>query len=331
MLPQTRLQIQQDQNLFQKEFQQYLKDKQAASNQQFASTFNILKKFERLTRDYYQLEADCPRADPLRIRSKEFLADATQALLLEQLEVKEKTRNTFLQRYRQIWRDHFPLFLFTLALFIFSTLFAWHMTIRDPHYALAFMGEDFFDTIKNKDAWFEKIVGMEFLEGFAIAQNNIQVTLNCFLGGAFFGLGGLFFLVYNGFHLGSVFAFCRMNHFDDKLLQFITGHGFLELSIIVAGCFASLVFGRVFYQRPYKLFRKRLYQATKDAGIIILGITPWLVLAALVESFVSPQKSIPFPVKMGISLLIGGVFWAWTLWPPTSVPNFSNADKPSPR
>jgi uncharacterized membrane protein SpoIIM required for sporulation len=163
--------------------------------------------------------------------------------------------------------------------------------------------------------WFARIQENPLLFGAMIGWNNIKVAINCFLGGAILGLGGLLMVCFNGIHLGSIFGFCAAKGFDDELTAFVLSHGVLELSIIVAAGAASLVYGRAFFMRPYREFPRRLSEGARDAGVMALGIIPWLVLAACFEAFVSPFDYLSVPAKLIAGLLLGGLFWGWTFWP----------------
>jgi hypothetical protein len=43
---------------------------------------------------------------------------------------------------------------------------------------------------------------------------------------------------------------------------------------------------------------------------------PWLILAGMVEAFVSPREDIAPELKLAVGAAIGGLFWLWTFSPP---------------
>ena len=95
------------------------------------------------------------------------------------------------------------------------------------------------------------------------------------------------------------------------LLTFIVSHGILELSIIVASCFAGLIFSRIFYMRPYKNFKTRMAKAGEEGFKILCGVLPWLLVAAFLEVFVSPFDYLDAPLKILLGILAGFYFWFW--------------------
>ena len=46
---------------------------------------------------------------------------------------------------------------------------------------------------------------------------------------------------------------------------------------------------------------------------IVLGTMPWLVLAGLIEGFVSPRQ-LPLPVAAAVGFIVAGAYWALLFW-----------------
>ena len=95
-------------------------------------------------------------------------------------------------------------------------------------------------------------------------------------------------------------------------------HGPLELSIIVASCFAGLVFGRSFYWRPFSELRNNLYHNFNSAITLAIGIIPWLVLAAIIEAYVSPFALFDEKSRITLGVLAATIFWIWNFPPKVS-------------
>jgi uncharacterized membrane protein SpoIIM required for sporulation len=191
----------------------------------------------------------------------------------------------------------------------------WKIGSTDHAYAAVLIPQALMEQILDQQKWFAEIQKAPWLYGLGIAKNNIGVAIHCFTLAALAGLGGVYILVLNGLLFGAVFGFCRSNHFDQALLNFVVGHGVLELTIIVAAAFSGFLFGRVFYMRPYRLFHLRMVTAASDAGVLLLGLLPWLLVAAVVEVFVSPWSFLDMPAKIFLGCLAAAAFWLWTWWP----------------
>src|SRR5918996_198776 len=121
-----------------------------------------------------------------------------------------------------------------------------------------------------------------------IITNNIRVAIACFAGGIFLGVGSLVLLGFNGLLIGA-----SAGHFANRgllgyLLEFILGHGLLELfAIWVAGA-AGFLLGRSVVA-PGDLGRAdALVLSGRTAVRMVGGAAVLLVAAGLVEGFVSP-------------------------------------------
>ena len=281
----------------------------------FELLFHFLIQFGNLAKTLYRLRAE-GEDGPLRGSTEELMSRASRELLAFQARVyRPVPEDTFLSRYRQTWRDNFPLFLYTLAIFVVACVVGWKVGSTDYAQASLLIPQHLMENILDHHKWFEDIQRTPFLYGLGIAKNNINVAIYSFALASLAGLGGVYILVLNGMFFGTVLGFCQAHAFDAALLNFVAGHGILELTIIVASTFSGFLFGRVFYMRPYRLFKRRLTTAARDAGTLLIGLLPWLVIAACLEVFVSPWPLLDDQGKVMIGMLTASAFWLWTFWP----------------
>jgi uncharacterized membrane protein SpoIIM required for sporulation len=141
-----------------------------------------------------------------------------------------------------------------------------------------------------------------------IFTNNIQVTFFSFAAGLLFAVGGAVLLVYNGLILGAVLGVAAANGNLGQLLRLITAHGVLELSCIIVAGAAGLTLGWALVSPGPLTRRAALARAARPAMAVVLGTAPWLVVAGLVEGYVSPAGwSGAGPFVVGLSL--GGLYW----------------------
>ena len=133
-----------------------------------------------------------------------------------------------------------------------------------------------------------------------IMTNNIQVAFMAVAGGVLAGMGTLAILVFNGIHLGSVFALYGLEGAQRLLWIFVLPHGVIELTAIVVAGAAGLVIGKTLVA-PGRRSRAR---ALQDEGHTVLslvaGAAVLLVIAGLVEGFVSPAVA-PDAFKIGFA------------------------------
>lgn len=140
-----------------------------------------------------------------------------------------------------------------------------------------------------------------FVASFIIT-NNIRVAITCFAGGVFAGVGSLVLLAYNGLALGTAAGHFANVGVLGYLLQFIVGHGPLELfSIWVAGA-AGLMLGRTVLA-PGDLARgDALVLAGRRAVRMVGAAAVCLLVAGTIEGFVSTA-----PVGLGVRVAASAV------------------------
>lgn len=278
--------------------------------------FRAVQRFERMAGEVYLLRHRKPVGDEHRSYGEDMLASFSHELVFMEGRAPVTTCVSFTERYRRVWRDNFSLFLYAAVMFIVSLLVGYAFAAMRPEYAPVLVPQVMMEAVLNRTAWFERITEAPFLAGLQIAANNIGVVLKTFAGGALLGLGGVLLLCYNGLVIGALLGYCSAHNFDEPLGVFIIAHGPLELTIIVAGGFLSMLYGRAFFMRPFRDFGRHIKDGGRDAFIGICGVTPWLVLAALLEAFVSPYDYLSVGSRVALGCVAAAGFWVWTLWPP---------------
>ena len=137
------------------------------------------------------------------------------------------------------------------------------------------------------------------MAGFYV-YNNVGIALRCFATGVLFGLGSVFFLVYNGVVTGAVFGHvARLGHLDN-LLTFVCTHGTFELTAIVFSGAAGLRLGQSLIDTGGLTRLGSLRRNSRELVSMIVGVAFMLLIAAAIEGFWSPS-AIPRPVKYAAS------------------------------
>jgi uncharacterized membrane protein SpoIIM required for sporulation len=145
-----------------------------------------------------------------------------------------------------------------------------------------------------------------------IFNNNIQVAFLAFAGGVLAGLGTAYVLVNNGLLLGAVFGAAQSYGVAPLLWGFISPHGYLELTCVVVAGAAGLMLGGAVLRPGLRRRRDALTDAARRAVELVMGAAPVLVIAGLIEGFVSPSD-LPIAVKLGVGPLAGAILYALLL------------------
>jgi uncharacterized membrane protein SpoIIM required for sporulation len=135
--------------------------------------------------------------------------------------------------------------------------------------------------------------------------NNVQIDFQCFAAGILFGLGSVFFLVYNGLVIGAVAGHLTQLGYIETFWGFVAGHSAPELSGVVLSGMAGLKIGLALIA-PGRLRRaEAVKRAARPAVHLLYGAAGLTFGAAFVEAFWSPLRTVPVEVKYAV----GGVFW----------------------
>ncbi len=146
-----------------------------------------------------------------------------------------------------------------------------------------------------------------------IMTNNIRVTFLAFAGGLSFGVGTVATLMFNGVLLGAVGGLATHAGRGSAFFTLVIAHGVLELSCIVIAGAAGLRVGRALVSPGRKTRGAAVVTEARAAIELVLGTAPWLVLAGLIEGFITPA-GYGFAINAAVGLLVGGTYWSLVVW-----------------
>lgn len=201
------------------------------------------------------------------------------------------------------------------ALFVGAVVLAAVVVAVDDEAARTLVPQHLRDSVAAKQLWTDRalrqLVPSEMAT--AIFLNNLRVCFTAAAGGLTFGALTVSALIINGLSLGGVAAHCANHGLLPGLLDFISAHGPVELSVVVISGAAglSLARGLVF---PGELPRvEALRRRAQPAIAAVLGCAPLLVGIGVIEGFVSPGPLFPTAVKLALGLALGAGLWAYLL------------------
>ena len=142
-----------------------------------------------------------------------------------------------------------------------------------------------------------------------IFTNNIRVTMLAFAAGIAAGLGTALLLLFNGVMLGTVGGLAIGSGNGRVFFELVTAHGVLELSCIVVAGAAGLRMGWALIEPGTATRATALGLEARDAIKIVLGTAPWLVVAGLIEGFLTPA-GLGLEAVIAVGFGVAAVYWA---------------------
>jgi uncharacterized membrane protein SpoIIM required for sporulation len=212
-----------------------------------------------------------------------------------------------LNGFPDVFRRTLVYSLTALGLFVAGAAAGLLMAAADPGFERFILSGDMMDTIERREMWTHGIVSIKPYASSAIMTNNIGVALAACASGMLAGLGPIYMMLFNGLLIGIVGSACYRAGMSVALWSFVTPHGVLELPAIFMAGGAGLLLAKGILIPGTLPRRDAIAAAGRDAGRLMLGVVPILVIAGIIEGFVSPTPT-PVPAKFAIAAAIFVLF-----------------------
>lgn len=143
--------------------------------------------------------------------------------------------------------------------------------------------------------------------------NNVRIGFQCFASGLLAGLGSLFFLGYNGLHIGVIAGYLTGRGLGEAFWSFVATHSSFELVAVVLSGTAGLRLGHALLAPGRRSRLEALKHAAREAIVIVYGVIALLLIAAALEAFWSSARWVPAPVKYATGTAGWLLVLAWLL------------------
>ncbi len=271
-----------------------------------SSLFAIAESYQLLCQRYAYLSTFYPNTIHAK-RAYTLVAYGRRLLYGNRL---QRNKDSFLRRARKSFSRLQGYCAISSAAFILSGILVSILVTVNPSFGWNFLTEETASQLRQGKLWTEGIQGFSSIASSGIATNNIKVTFLSFALGVTGGFLTLMLMIFNGAHIGGLFATVHHYGMSHRLLDFVIAHGVLELSVIMIAGGCGLALGDALLH-PGSLSRKEsLQRRARPAVDLMLYSALWLVPAAIVEGYVSPYLYIPFSLKVSIGLILGFLYWA---------------------
>jgi uncharacterized membrane protein SpoIIM required for sporulation len=229
--------------------------------------------------------------------------------------------------YPAIFRETFPDTFAAFVLFLAAAFAGVLMGLADPSFTRHFLGPQMVDSIERHEMWTHSIVTVKPMASSAILTNNISVAFSTFALGITAGIGTVWMMLLNGLMMGVVGVACWREGMSLPLWSFVAAHGVLELPaiFIAGGAGIGIAKGLLF---PGSLPRREsLVRAGGRSVRLVLGTIPMLVVAGIVEGFVSPSD-LPYQLKFLLATALATMLVLYLLRKTYVKPAAAGADNP---
>lgn len=206
--------------------------------------------------------------------------------------------------FPRIFRDTWRYTAAAIAVFLAGALIGIVLSYTDPGFDRFVLGGQMLDTIEQQQMWTHSILAIKPLASSGIMTNNLAVSFAACATGILAGLGTFYMMAFNGLMLATVAGACQRAGLGLSLWSFVAPHGSLELPAIMIAGGAGFILARGVLQPGLLSRRDSLARAGGQAVRLLLGVIPMLVIAGVIEAFVSPTD-LPVPLKFTIG---GGLF-----------------------
>jgi uncharacterized membrane protein SpoIIM required for sporulation len=218
----------------------------------------------------------------------------------------------FRYEFPEVFRQTFAYTLSSFGVFMAGAIFAAVVCSFDENFADRISPGLRQDIAAHRN-WTEAVNDANPIASTSIQANNINVTFMAFGFGIFFGLGTLWVLAQNGLLLGMVMQLCVKYRFWE-IPTFVSAHGPIELTAIFIAGGAGLLIGKALVIPGDKRRIDALVTNGKLAVRLVLGCIPMLIIAGVIEGFISPAH-IPPAFKFAVSITTALLMTAYFLKP----------------
>jgi uncharacterized membrane protein SpoIIM required for sporulation len=213
----------------------------------------------------------------------------------------------FSEAPREIRASALPVLLAATLLFLPAGV-AYTAIVRNPSLASTLVGPAMIDraergvrSAKSGDGYIADPQLLRPVMATGIIANNVQVSFFAFAFGTTAGLFTTWILLTNGISLGAVFGLYASKGIGSLLLAFVAPHGVLELSAIAISGGAGFLLAAGMLVPGNRTRRTALIENGRRAITLVGGASLLLVVAGMLEGFVSPIAWWPLEGKLAVS------------------------------
>ncbi len=240
---------------------------------------------------------------PLASYLNQLLARAHNLIYMGKRPRWNRIANFYLETYPRVFRETFSLVILAALIFVGGGIAGAVVTLRDAGFAHQILGPQMIETIEKHEMWTHSILAVKPMAASDIMTNNLTVGFMMFAAGITAGLGTIWMLITNGLLMGVLAVTTARAGMAMQLWEFVAPHGVLELPAIFIAAGAGLEIARGLLFPGIYSRRESLARAGSRGAQLLLGEVPLLLVAGVIEAFISPT-SIPASLKFSFAAIL---------------------------